>query len=50
MPFVQDTELYRHLLGITPPWTVGRVDLDAKGQKIAVHLERKPLTAPILTV
>jgi transposase len=41
MPFVQDTELYRHLLGITSPWTVGRVDLDARGQKIAVHLEHK---------
>lgn len=38
MPNVKDTELYRHLLGITPPWTVEKVDLDAKALRIDVHL------------
>lgn len=41
LPFVKDTELYKHLLGITPPWTVGRVDLDAKTQRIDVYLEHR---------
>ena len=31
---VKSTELYRQLLGIAAPWTVERVDLDAKAQKI----------------
>lgn len=35
---VKDTDLYRHLLGISPPWTVERVDLDAMEQKIDVYL------------
>lgn len=38
---VKDTELYRHLLGIAPPWTVERVDLNAKAQRIDVHLEHR---------
>lgn len=38
MPPVKDTELYRHILGITSPWTVEKVDLDAKALKIDVHL------------
>lgn len=35
---MKDTDLYRHLLGIVPPWTVERVDLDTSAQKIDVHL------------
>lgn len=38
---IKDTELYRHLLGIVPPWTVERVDLDAKAQRIDVPLEHR---------
>ena len=38
VPPVKDTELYRHILGITSPWTVEKVDLDAKALKIDVHL------------
>ena len=41
MRSVKDTELYKHLLGINPPWTVGRVDLDAKERRIDVHLEHR---------
>jgi transposase len=41
MPSVRDTELYRHLLGIAAPWRVERVELDAKGQRIDVHLEHR---------
>lgn len=38
---MKDTELYRHLLGITPPWTVERVDVDAKAQRIDVQLSHR---------
>ena len=38
---MKDTELYRHLLGIEPPWTVDRVDLDVSGQRIDVKLAHK---------
>ena len=37
---VQDTELYRHLLGIVAPWTVDRVALDPNERRVdvwAVH-------------
>ncbi len=33
---VQDTELYRHLLGIVAPWTVERVELDLKEKRVDV--------------
>ena len=41
---MQDTDLYRQLLGLTAPWTVERVELDVKGHRVdvfAVH-ERPP--------
>jgi len=41
MPGMKDTALYRHLLGISPPWTVARVDLDVKGLRIDVHLAHR---------
>lgn len=41
MPSVKDTELYRHILGITPPWTVEKVDLDAKALRIDIQLEHR---------
>ena len=39
---MQDTELYRHLLGISAPWTVARVTLDLKAQRVEVFVEREP--------
>jgi transposase len=33
---MQDTELYRYLLGIGEPWTVERVTLDMENQRIDV--------------
>ena len=33
---MRDTELYRHLLGLVEPWTVDRVDLDLKQQRVDV--------------
>jgi len=33
---MQDTELYRYLLGIEPPWTVERVNLDLVNQRVDV--------------
>ena len=33
---VQDTELYRHLLGIVAPWTVDRVELDPSERRVDV--------------
>jgi len=34
--WVRDTELYRQLLGLEKPWTVGRVELDVKQQRVDV--------------
>lgn len=39
---MQDTALYQDLLGLQAPWTVRRVNLDVKGQRVgsaagAVH-------------
>lgn len=39
---MQDTELYRHLLGIEKPWTVARVELAVKEQRVDVFVEHKP--------
>jgi len=36
---MRDTDLYRHLLGLEAPWTVSRVELDVKGQRVAVFAE-----------
>jgi len=33
---MQDTDLYRHLLGITSPWEVNRVELSVKGERVDV--------------
>jgi probable selenium-dependent hydroxylase accessory protein YqeC len=33
---MQDTELYRYLLGIEEPWTVERVTLDMENQRVDV--------------
>ena len=33
---MRDTELYRYLLGIEPPWTVERVELDLVNQRVDV--------------
>lgn len=31
---MQDKELYRHILGLTSPWTVSEVKLDMAAQEI----------------
>ncbi len=39
---MRDIELYRAILGLTPPWTVLRVDLDVKGQRVTVRVDAGP--------
>jgi transposase len=36
---MRDTELYRHLLGLEPPWTVANVELKVKEQRVDVWAE-----------
>jgi transposase len=36
---MQDTALYQYLLGLQSPWTVSRVNLDVKGQRVDVWAE-----------
>jgi transposase len=36
---MRDTTLYQHLLGLTEPWTVARVDLDVAAQRVEVWVE-----------
>ncbi|MGI0156743.1 MAG: ISL3 family transposase, partial [Thermoplasmata archaeon] len=38
---MHDVDLYRRLLGLSSPWTVARVDLDKKEQKVDVWLEHE---------
>lgn len=38
---MQDTELYRHLLGLEAPWSVSRVDLDVAKQQVDVFAEHR---------
>jgi transposase len=38
---VQDTELYRHLLGIEKPWAVARVELAVSEQRVHVFVEHQ---------
>lgn len=39
---MHDIELYRAILGLTPPWTVVSVELDVKGQHVVVRVEPGP--------
>jgi transposase len=39
---MRDVELYRAILGLTPPWTVVSVDLDIKGQQVTVRVDAGP--------
>ena len=34
---MRDTELYRAILGLTPPWTVESVELDMQAGQVVVH-------------
>src|SRR5574341_2199653 len=34
---MRDVELYRAILGLTPPWTVVSVELDVAGQRVVVQ-------------
>jgi transposase len=46
---MRDTELYRHLLGLAAPWTVARVELNVKEQRVDVfaeHSERRSWPCP----
>jgi transposase len=46
---MRDTELYRAILGLEPPWGVARVDLDVKEQRVDVyaeHAKRKSWPCP----
>lgn len=36
---VRDTDLYQQLLGLTAPWTVVKVDLNVKDQRVDVYAE-----------
>lgn len=36
---MRDVELYRALLGLTPPWAVVSVDLDVKAQQVVVQVD-----------
>ena len=36
---MQDADLYGRLLGLEPPWTVARVTLDVKEERVDVYLE-----------
>lgn len=36
---MRDTDLYRHLLGLVDPWSVGRVELDIAAQRVDVWVE-----------
>src|SRR5437870_5718776 len=38
---MNDVELYRHLLGLEAPWSVSRVQLDVKQQRVDVWAEHK---------
>jgi len=42
---VRDTELYRQLLGLEKPWTVERVELDVKAQRVDVWAKHEKLKA-----
>jgi transposase len=41
---VRDTELYRHLLGLTSPWTVSRVELSVTEAKVDVWVDHPKRT------
>lgn len=36
---MRDIELYRAILGLTPPWTVSGVDLDSEKQEVVITVE-----------
>jgi transposase len=39
---MRDTELYRAILGLTPPWTVGSVELDMPEGQVVVRVDAGP--------
>ena len=36
---MKDTQLYEQLLGLSKPWSVGRVELELESKRITVHVE-----------
>jgi len=43
-----DTELYRQLLGLTPPWQVNHIELDIAAQQVRVHVTHDAALSPLL--
>ena len=41
---MESKDLYRHLLGLTEPWTVERVELDTVKMHVEVHAGHAPKT------
>jgi transposase len=39
---MKDTDFYRHILGLTPPWTVTEVNLDTKEEQVDVWVGHPP--------
>jgi len=44
---MRDTTLYQHLLGLSEPWTVSRVDLDVSSQRVDVWVEHPKRKNPL---
>src|SRR5712692_2729661 len=42
---MNDTELYRHILGLEAPWQVTRVELDIVEETVCVFVDYDPQTA-----
>ena len=38
---MQDTELYRHILGLAEPWSVSRVELNVARQQVDIWIEHE---------
>ena len=38
---MKDTDLYEQLLGLTAPWRVAKVELDAKAKRVSVWVEHR---------
>jgi hypothetical protein len=39
---MRDVELYQQLLGVVSPWTVGRVELSVKSERVDIWVEHGP--------
>jgi transposase len=39
---MRDVELYQTILGLSEPWSVGRVELDVDGQRVDIWVDHGP--------